>query len=59
MLTLLELPLISYALAPDWTPLAVERLKGWLTAHGGRAAVILATLIGLALVIRGVLELSL
>ncbi len=59
MLALLELPLISYTLAPEWTPVAVERLKAWLTSHGGRAAVIIATLIGLALVIRGVLELSL
>jgi Sap, sulfolipid-1-addressing protein len=59
MLALLELPLISYALAPTWTPLAIERLKGWLTSHGGRAAVIVATVIGLALVVRGVLELSL
>jgi Sap-like sulfolipid-1-addressing protein len=59
MLAILELPLISYTIAPAWTPVAVERLKSWLAAHGGRAAVILATLIGLALVIRGVLELSL
>jgi Sap, sulfolipid-1-addressing protein len=59
MLSLLELPLLSYALAPDWTPLAVERLKVWLTSHGGRAAVIIAAILGLALIVRGVLELSL
>ncbi len=59
MLALLELPLISYAFAPTWTPLAIERFKVWLTRHGGRAAVIVATVIGLALILRGVLELSL
>jgi MFS family permease len=57
MLILLELPLIGYALAPEWTPNAVERLKTWLGRNGGRAAVIGATLIGIALIVRGTIEL--
>ena len=37
MLVLLELPLLSFAVAPEWTPLAVERFKGWMGVHGGKA----------------------
>jgi hypothetical protein len=57
MLLLLEVPLLAYTLAPEWTPAAVERLKGWLARNGTHAAVIAATVIGLALVIKGVLGL--
>jgi hypothetical protein len=57
MLLLLELPLVSYTLAPEWTPVAVDRLKGWLTRNGGRVAVIGTTAIGLALVVRGAVSL--
>lgn len=53
MLALLELPLMGYALAPEWTPAAVERLEGWLNRNGARAAVIGATVIGVALIARG------
>ncbi|HEX4680871.1 MAG TPA: GAP family protein [Gaiellaceae bacterium] len=55
MLALLEIPLISYAVAPAWTPEAIERLKSWFRLHGSRAAVVAATLIGIALIIRGTL----
>ena len=54
MLLLLELPLLAYTFAPNWTPAAVERLKGWLARNGARAAVIAVTVIGIALVIKGV-----
>jgi hypothetical protein len=57
MLVLLEVPLISFTLAPEWTPAAVERFKGWLGRNGGRAAVVGATVIGIALIIRGVISL--
>ena len=57
MLLLLELPLLAYTFAPEWTPAAVERLKGWLARNGAHAAVIAATVIGLALIIKGVLGL--
>jgi Sap, sulfolipid-1-addressing protein len=58
MLILLELPLIGYALAPTWTPKAVERLKDWLARNGARAAVIAATVLGLALIARGAIALA-
>ena len=57
MLLLLELPLLAYTFAPEWTPAAVERLKGWLARNGAHVAVIAATVIGLALIIKGVLGL--
>jgi hypothetical protein len=57
MLMLLELPLIGYALAPEWTPGAVDRFKAWLGRNGGRAAVIGATVIGIALIARGAISL--
>ena len=58
MLMLLELPLIGYSIAPEWTSSAVERLKDWLARNGQRAAVIGATVIGFALIIRGAIQYS-
>jgi hypothetical protein len=56
MLILLELPLISFAVAPDWTPTAVERFKSWMAEHGGKAIVVALTIIGCALILRGITE---
>jgi hypothetical protein len=58
MLILLELPLIGYVLAPEWTPAAVERLKTWMGRHAQRIIVIGATVVGAALILRGVLTLG-
>lgn len=55
MLVLLEVPLVCFALAPEWTPLAIERCKGWLAVHGGKVAVIALTAIGCLFILRGVL----
>jgi Sap, sulfolipid-1-addressing protein len=57
MLVLLEVPLISFTIAPEWTPAALERFKAWLGRNGARAAVIGATVIGVALIIRGTISL--
>ena len=57
MLVLLELPLLSFTFAPEWTPAALERFKAWLGRNGARAAVIGATVIGVALIIRGTISL--
>jgi hypothetical protein len=54
MLILLELPLLGYVIAPDWTPGAVERAKAWVGRNGHKAAVIALTVVGGALVIKGV-----
>jgi len=57
MLALLELPLIGYTFAPDWTPRAVERFKAWIMSHGRRIAIYGSGGVGAALVIRGLIEL--
>jgi hypothetical protein len=56
MLVLLEVPIIGFFLAPEATPRAVERFKAWLGRNGAKAAVIALTVIGFALVLKGVLE---
>jgi hypothetical protein len=56
MLALLELPLIGYATRPEWTATTVERFNGWLSRSGGRAALIAATVIGVILIARGLVN---
>jgi hypothetical protein len=55
MLVLLEVPLICFTIAPEWTPLAIERFKAWMSRNGAKAATIALTFIGLALILRAVL----
>jgi len=57
MLLLLEIPLISFVVAPAWTPVAIDRFKGWFARNGAQVAVIGATLIGVALILRGTITL--
>ena len=53
-LTLLELPLIGYALAPDRTQDAVDRFRAWLARSGRKAAIVGAAAIGAVLVLKGI-----
>jgi hypothetical protein len=55
MLVLLEAPLVSFAVAPDWTPVAVERFKGWMSRNGAKAIAIGLTILGAALILRAVI----
>ena len=55
MLLLLELPLLSFAVAPAWTPKAIERVKGYAQAHGLRLAARGLAIVGALLVIKGVI----
>jgi Sap, sulfolipid-1-addressing protein len=57
MLLLLELPLIGYALAPDWTPRTVHRFRAWFNRNSKKLGFRLAGGIGLLLIVRGVIEL--
>lgn len=57
MLIMLEIPLISYAVAPVWTPAAIDRFKGWFSRNGAGVAVSGATVIGIALIVRGTITL--
>ncbi|MGN6430251.1 MAG: GAP family protein [Gaiellaceae bacterium] len=58
MLVLLEVPLLSFALAPEWTPAAIERFKAWMAEHGGKALVLTLTVIGVLLIVRGIITIA-
>ena len=58
MLVLLELPLIGYVFAPEWTPRAVERFKDWFSRNARRLAFRAALVIGALLVIRGLIYIT-
>ena len=51
---LLELPLIGFWLAPDWTARAVVRFREWISKNAARAAGYVALTLGCLLIIRGV-----
>ncbi len=55
--TILEVPLIGYALAPERTQEAVNGFRAWLGRNGRRAGIIVAAVLGVLLIIRGIVEL--
>jgi hypothetical protein len=57
MLWLLEVPLASFAVAPEWTPRAIDRAKRWVSRHAHMFAVRGTAAIGVLLVIKGVVGL--
>ena len=57
MLMLLEVPLLAYTFAPDWTPRAVERFKQKLRERGRIWGIRMAAALGLLMVARGVVTL--
>jgi Sap, sulfolipid-1-addressing protein len=57
MLWLLEVPLASFLVAPDWTPGAIERAKGWVSRHAHMFAVRGLTALGALLIIKGLIGL--
>ena len=57
MLALLEIPLLGYAFSPQKTDAAVHRFSAWLSRDGARIALVLAVLVGIALLARGVIGL--
>lgn len=56
-LTFLEVPLLGYAFAPERTQEKVTGFREWLANHGRQAAVVVATVVGSLMVLRGVIEL--
>lgn len=56
-LSFLEVPLLGFAFAPERTKRAVEGFRAWLVGHGRQAGIVIATLVGGLLVLRGVIEL--
>jgi len=57
MLMLLEIPLLAYTFAPDWTPKAIERLKHRLSERGRIWGIRVAATLGVLMIARGVLAL--
>lgn len=58
MLVLLEVPLIGYTVAPEATADRVQRFGAWLARDQGRIALVLAVVLGLALIGRGIAGLT-
>jgi Sap, sulfolipid-1-addressing protein len=54
---LLEVPLLGFAVAPEWTQQAVVRFRGWLARNGRRAGAMAAIVLGGLLIVRGLVEL--
>jgi hypothetical protein len=57
MLALLELPLIGFIFAPEWTPRAVDRFKEWFSRNARRLGFRGALVIGLLLIVKGLIYL--
>jgi Sap, sulfolipid-1-addressing protein len=57
MLWLLEVPLASFAVAPGWTPRAIDLAKAWVSRHAHAFAVRGFTAVGALLVIKGIVGL--
>jgi hypothetical protein len=55
MLILLEAPLVSFAVAPEWTPRAIERFRDWMSRNGARALATALAIFGVALILRAVI----
>jgi hypothetical protein len=58
MLWLLEAPLVSFVIAPEWTPRAIERAKAWVSRHSHVFAVRGLTLFGVLMIIKGIIGLT-
>jgi hypothetical protein len=57
MLWILEVPIASFAIAPDRTPRAVDRTKAWVGRHARTFAIRGLTAIGVLLIVKGVIGL--
>lgn len=58
MLVLLEVPLIGFTLAPDWTTDAIDRLKAWFARNARRLASRIALILGALLILRGLIYIT-
>ena len=54
---LVLVPLISFAVAPTWTPMALARAKAWFSRDARKLAVVAMTIVGAWLLGRGVITL--
>jgi len=59
MLALLEVPLIGFVFAPEWTPREIEKLKAGIARHWHRTVFIGLLVVGGLLILKGVIGLIL
>jgi hypothetical protein len=57
MMLLLEGPIVAFAVAPDWTPRAIERGTAWVGRHARQVAIYGLGGVGGALVLKGIIGL--
>jgi Sap, sulfolipid-1-addressing protein len=57
MMWLLEVPLVSFLVAPQWTPHAVDRTKSWVSRHARVVAIRGSATVGLLLIVKGLIGL--
>ena len=57
MMALLEVPLVSFTVAPKWTPVALEKIKAWVARHGRKIAIRGLLIVGALLIIKGIVGL--
>jgi hypothetical protein len=57
MMLLLEGPIVAFAVAPDWTPRAIDRAKAWVGRHARQVAIYGLGGVGGALVLKGIIGL--
>ena len=57
MLWLLEVPLLSFAIAPGWTPHAIETCKAWVSRRARVFAVRACAVVGILLIVKGIVGL--
>ncbi|MFZ0041346.1 MAG: GAP family protein [Solirubrobacteraceae bacterium] len=55
MLALLEVPLICFIVAPDWTPMMITRVKGTVNRDGRKILTIGCTAVGSLVILRGLI----
>ena len=57
MFAFIEVPLVSYLVAPEWTNQATERFNAWLDRNSRRLGIAALGLVGVYLVIQGIIGL--
>ncbi len=55
MLWLLEVPLVAFLVAPNWTPRAIDRAKVWVSRHAHALEVRGLSALGALLIIKGII----
>jgi Sap, sulfolipid-1-addressing protein len=55
MFALIEVPLLGYVLAPEWTQERVRNFNSWLHSHARRVGAYIAFGLGIFLIVRGIL----